>query len=157
MIREIADRFPSVVVYDFVETFEAARGVVRSVSVVVTFVGGFALLCGVLILSGSIAMTKLHRLYEAAVLKTLGATRRLLILITLVEYGALGLLASAIGSAAIALSWAISTYALELEWQPLPAVNLIGVAATLLLVTAVGVLSSRDVIRKKPLDILRAE
>ncbi|MCI0338469.1 MAG: ABC transporter permease [Acidobacteria bacterium] len=158
IMREIADRFPNVIVYDFVETFEAARGVVRSISIVVTFVGGFVFLCGVLILVGSIAMTKFHRLYEAAILKTLGATRRLIILITLIEYGVLGLLAGVIGSAAaIALSWAINKYALELAWQPLPSVNLIGVAATLLLVTAVGVLSSLDVMMKKPLDILRTE
>jgi putative ABC transport system permease protein len=125
---------------------------------VVTFVGGFVFLCGALILVGSIAMTKFHRLYEAAILKTLGATRRLIILITLIEYGALGLLAGAIGSAAaMAMTWAISKYGLDLTWQPAPSVNFIGLAATLLLVTTVGVLSSWDVMMKKPLGILRAE
>lgn len=124
----------------------------------VTFVGGFVFLCGALILVGSIAMTKFHRLYEAAILKTLGATRRLIILITLIEYGALGLLAGAIGSAAaMAMTWAISKYGLDLTWQPAPSVNFIGLAATLLLVTTVGVLSSWDVMMKKPLGILRAE
>jgi len=79
-------------------------------------------------------MTKFHRLYEAAFLKTLGATRRLIILITLIEYGALGLLAGAIGSAAaIAMTWAISKYGLDLIWQPEPSVNFIGVVATLAL------------------------
>src|SRR5262249_16376295 len=105
-----------------------------------------------------LTMTKFHRLYEAAILKTHGATRRLIILITLIEYGALGLLAGSIGSAAaIAMTWAISKYGLDLIWQPAPSVNFIRVVVTLALVTTVGVLSSLDVMMKKPLGILRAE
>jgi len=46
---------------------------------------------------------------------------------------------------------------MKIPWQLAPSVNLIGVAVTLLLVMAVGVLSSWDVMTKKPLSILRAE
>ena len=60
-------------------------------------------------------------------------------------------------AAAIALTWAISEYGLEINWHFLPSINLMGVVATLLLVTVVGVLSSWDVMLKKPLGILRAE
>ncbi len=103
-------------------------------------------------------MTKFHRLYETAILKTLGGNKRLIVSITLVEYGVLGLLAGVIGSAAaIGLTWAISKYGMNITWRLVPSVNLIGVAATLLLVTAVGVLASLDVMMKKPLGILRAE
>ncbi|HEV2667337.1 MAG TPA: FtsX-like permease family protein [Blastocatellia bacterium] len=158
IMREVADRFPNVVVYDFVETFEAVRAVVHSISLVVTFVGGFVFLCGALILVGSIAMTKFHRLYEAAILKTLGAEKKLIVYITLIEYGVLGLLAGVIGSsAANGLTWAVSKYGMKIPWQLAPSVNLIGVAVTSLLVMAVGVLSSWDVMTKKPLGILRAE
>jgi predicted lysophospholipase L1 biosynthesis ABC-type transport system permease subunit len=70
----------------------------------------------------------------------------------------LKLLAGAIGSsAAIGLTWAISKYGMRIPWQLAPSVNLIGVAVTLLLVMTVGVLSSWDVMMKKPLGILRAE
>jgi len=44
-----------------------------------------------------------------------------------------------------------------MSWEPAPSVNVAGVAATLALVTAVGVLSSWDVMMRKPLAILRAE
>jgi len=105
-----------------------------------------------------VAVTKYQRLYEAAILKTLGAEKKLIVYITLIEYGVLGLLAGAIGSsAAIGLTWAISKYGMKIPWQLAPSVNLIGVAVTLLLVMAVGVLSSWDVMTKKPLSILRAE
>jgi putative ABC transport system permease protein len=88
----------------------------------------------------------------------LGAEKKLIVYITLIEYGVLGLLAGVIGSAAaISLTWAFCKYEMRIDWQLQPAVNLVGVALTLLLVTAVGVLSSWDVMMKKPLGILRAE
>jgi putative ABC transport system permease protein len=112
----------------------------------------------VLILTGSVAMTKIHRLYEAAILKTLGAEKKLIVYITLIEYGVLGLLAGVTGStAAIALTWLFSKYGVKAPWQLIPSINLIGVAAALLLVMAVGALSSWDVMTKKPFGILRAE
>ena len=156
--REVVDKFPNVSVIDVFDIIEQARKIIDNVSLAVTFIGGFVFLSGVLILVGSIAMTKFHRLYEAAILKTLGAKKKLIISIILIEYGVLGLLAGLIGSAAaVALTWAVSEYGLEITWDFAPAINFIGVAVTLLLVTLVGVLSSWDVMVKKPLGILRAE
>ena len=72
------------------------------------------LFTGVLILVGAVAMTKFRRVYEAAILKTLGASSRLVGSVLLVEYGLLGLLAGSVGAAGgAALSWAISRYAIE--------------------------------------------
>jgi putative ABC transport system permease protein len=158
MQREIVDRYPNVSVIDVLDIIEIARDIIRNVSLAVSFVGGFVFLCGLLILVGSIAMTKYHRLYESAILKTLGAKKKLIVYMMLVEYGVLGLLAGVLGSAAaIALTWAISEYALKITWRFAPSVNLSGVAAALILVMVVGVLSSWDVMIKKPLGILRAE
>lgn len=156
--REIVDQYPNVSVVDVIDIIEVARGIVHNVSLAVSFVGGFVFLSGLLILIGSIAMTKFHRLYESAILKTLGAKKKLIIYIILVEYGVLGLLAGLLGSlAAIALNWAISEYALKITWRVTPSVNVIGIAATLILVILVGVISSWDVMVKKPLGILRSE
>jgi putative ABC transport system permease protein len=156
--RTLLDRFGNISVIDIRDIIEAAAKIIDTVSTAVTFVGGFVFLSGLLILIGSIAMTKYHRLYESAILKTLGAKRKLIILITLIEYGVLGLLAGLIGSAAaIILSWSVSKYALEITWSFAPSINVVGVALTLLLVAAIGVLSSWDVMIKKPLGILRAE
>ncbi|MFN0109663.1 MAG: ABC transporter permease [Blastocatellia bacterium] len=156
--RELVDKAPNISVIDVRDIIEVARGIVQKVSLAVSFVGGFVFLSGMLILIGSIAMTKFHRLYESAILKTLGAKKKLIVWTLLVEYGVLGLLAGLIGStAAIGLSWAIAEKALKLKWHFTPSVNLIGVGATLVLVTLVGVLSSWDVMLKKPLGILRNE
>lgn len=156
--RDLIDKYPNVSVVDVRDIIEIARGIVQNVSLAVSFVGGFVFLSGLLILIGSIAMTKFHRLYESAILKTLGAKKKLIITTLLVEYGVLGLLAGALGSsAAIALTWAISKHALKIDWHFIPSVNLLGVVVAAALVMVVGALSSWDVMVKKPLGILRAE
>jgi putative ABC transport system permease protein len=155
---ELVDRYPNISVVDVQDIIETARAIISNVMLAVSFVGGFVLLSGLLILIGSIAMTKFHRLYESAILKTLGAKKKMIVFTLLVEYGVLGLLAGLLGSAAaIALTWAISEYALKITWQIIPSVNLIALAATSILVVLVGVLSSWDVMIKKPLGILRSE
>jgi putative ABC transport system permease protein len=96
----------------------AVTRILNNVTLAVSFIGAFVLLSGVLILVGSIAMTKWQRIYEAAVLKTLGAKRKTLIAIMLAEYGLLGLTAGTVGTlAAVALSYALSRYVFELSWN----------------------------------------
>src|SRR5262245_3844930 len=156
--RDLIGKYPNVSVVDVRDVIELARGIVQNISLAVSFVGGFVFLSGLLILIGSIAMTKFHRLYESAILKTLGAKKKLIIATLLVEYGVLGLLAGGLGSlAAIALTWAVSKHALKIDWHFIPSVNLLGVVVAAALVMAVGALSSWDVMVKKPLGILRAE
>jgi putative ABC transport system permease protein len=124
----------------------------------ISIVGGIALLSGVLILIGAVAMTKFQRVYESAILRTLGASTRLLMTTLALEYCALGLLAGAIGAAgALGLSWGVTRYVFDISWRPVPGLLAIGALLTALLVVAVGVLASADVLRKKPLTTLRAE
>jgi putative ABC transport system permease protein len=156
--RELVEQFPNVSALAVYDQVAFVRTKINEVTLAVNFLGGFVILCGVLILTGSVAMTKLHRLYEAAILKTLGAEKKLIIYITLIEYGVLGLLAGVTGSsAAIALTWLISKYGVKNPWQLIPSINLIGVAAALLLVMTVGVFANWEVMAKKPLGILREE
>ena len=73
------------------------------------------LLSGALILVGAVSMTKFRRVYEAAILKTLGASSRLIATMLVLEYGVLGAIAGTVGAlGAMVLSWAVATYALEL-------------------------------------------
>ena len=128
------------------------------VTLAISIVGGLVLFSGGLILVGAVAMTKYQRLYEAAVLKTLGAGRPALTRMLLIEYGILGALAGAVGSlGAVALTWGVSRYALEIPWRVGGAEHLQGVAATAVLVAAVGLASSLDVLGNRPLSTLRRE
>jgi putative ABC transport system permease protein len=103
-------------------------------------------------------MTKFQRVYEAAVFKTLGANTRTIARMLCLEYGVLGFLAGSVGSlGAVALTWAVSRYALDIPWHVYVGEHVGGVAATTALVAVIGVVSSLDVLRNKPLATLRAE
>jgi putative ABC transport system permease protein len=155
---EIVGRFANVSVIDGREMLTTIRTVIENVTLAVTVVGGLVVLSGLLILVGAVAMTKFRRIYEAAIFKTLGATRNMIASVLLLEYGVLGALSGTIGSVgAIALTWGISRYALDIPWSPLPFVTVTGVAASALLVAVVGVVSSWEVLQRKPLATLRAE
>ncbi len=94
----VAAAFPNVSVIDGREMLAAIKGVVDNVTLAVTVVGTLVVFSGLLILVGAVAMTKFRRVYEAAILKTLGATRRVIATMLLLEYGVLGLLAGALGA-----------------------------------------------------------
>ena len=156
--HDLVQRFPNVSAVDLREMLQTVRDVMNKVTLAISIVGGLVLLSGVLILIGAVAMTKFQRVYEAAVFKTLGANTRTIARMLLLEYSALGLLAGVIGSvAAVALTWGISRFAIDIPWRVYALEHTMGVLITMVLVAAIGVLSSLDVLRHKPLATLRAE
>ncbi len=156
--HDLVERFPNVSVIDFHDVMETVRDVMSKVTLAITVVGGLVLFSGGLILIGAVAMTKFQRVYEAAVFKTLGANTRTIARMLLFEYGVLGSLAGLIGSlGAVVLTWGVSTYALEIPWKVFAGEHIAGVVLTALLVAIIGVVSSLDVLRNKPLATLRAE
>jgi putative ABC transport system permease protein len=158
MQAALATRFPNVSAIDLREILQIIQTIVNNVTLAVTVVGLLVLLSGGLILVGAVSMTKYRRVYEAAILKTLGASSRRIAAMLVLEYGVLGAIAGTVGATgAIVLSWAIARYALELPWQATPAITIGGIAATAVLVAAIGVVASIDVLRHKPLATLRAE
>jgi putative ABC transport system permease protein len=156
--RDLIAQFPNVSAIDVREIMATIQSVLDNVTLAISIVGGIALTSGVLILIGAVAMTKFQRVYEAAILRTLGASTRLLGTTLALEYSALGLLAGLVGAVgALALSWATCRFVFNIEWRPAPLVLSVGALATMVLVGGIGVLASIDVLRKKPLATLRAE
>jgi len=156
--RDLVTKFPNVSAIDVREVMATVQGVVDNVTLAVSIVGAVALGSGALILIGAVAMTKFQRVYEAAILRTLGASTRLLATMLALEYSALGLIAGVIGAAgALALSWAVCRYVFDIEWAPAPILLTLGAVVTAALVGIIGVVASVDVLRRKPLATLRAE
>lgn len=155
---DIVSRFPNVTTIDGREILARVQRVLDNAVLGISIVGGVALLSGVLILVGAVAMTKFQRVYEAAILRTLGAGTRLLATTLALEYAGLGLLAGTIGAlGAVGLSWGVARYVLDIAWRPAPGLLAAGALLTMLLVAGVGVGASAAVLRKKPLATLRAE
>jgi putative ABC transport system permease protein len=156
--HDLVASFPNVSVIDFLTILATVRDITDKVTLAISVVGGLVLFSGALILVGAVAMTKYQRVYEAAVFKTLGANTATIARMLLVEYSVLGALAGLVGSVgAIGLTWGVSRYALEIPWRVSPGEHAVGVLVTAALVAAVGVVSSLDVLRNKPLLTLRAE
>lgn len=156
--RDVAAALPNISLIDAREIFERAQTIVANVSLGITIVGLVALLAGVLILAGAVAMTRFQRVYEAAIFRTLGATTRKLAGMLAFEYGLLGVLAGIIAAAgAIVLAWSVSRQLLDIPWVAAPGTTVAGVVLTGALVLTVGVVASLEVLRQKPLSTLRSE
>ncbi len=156
--RVLVDQFPSISIIDVIDIVRDIRRILNHVTLAISFIGFFVLLSGALILIGSISLTKFQRIYESAVLKTLGAKRKLLLLILVVEYGLLGTVAGIIGSlAAMALSYSIGRFVFEIPWRYTPGIYASGLLLTAAVVILVGALASLDVLNRKPLATLRAQ
>lgn len=156
--RNIIDKFPNVQIFDVAEVVAAVQKLINNFVLAISFVGSFVILSGILILIGSIALTKSQRIYENAILKTLGAKRPTLAAILLAEYGLLGILAGIIGATfATALSFAVSKYIFDIDWEFDFGLTITGVLVTAFLVMSVGAIASFDVLFRKPLTTLRSQ
>lgn len=135
-----------------------AQEVLNRVSLLVRMLSVFTIATGLVILSGAIASTKFRRMREAAVLKTLGATKKTIALILGYEYFLLGLIAGGVGSLlSVLFSYVIDEYLVNLDWVFRPFPVIAAVVATAFLVLAVGLLSSWNILNNKPLQTLRHE
>ena len=133
---DLVARYPNVTAIDGREILAQIQTVIDNAVLGISIVGGIALMSGVLILIGAVAMTKFQRVYEAAILRTLGAGTRLLTMTLAIEYCALGLLAGTIGAAgALGLSWGVARHVLDIPWRPAPGLLGAGAVLTMLLVT----------------------
>ncbi|HEX7928747.1 MAG TPA: FtsX-like permease family protein, partial [bacterium] len=156
--QRVVARLPNVTGFDVDTVFKLVQQIMDRIALVIQFMAGFSLAVGLVILLGAIATTKYQRLREAVLLKTLGATRGMVARILALEYLLLGALAGLIGAtAAAALSYGLVTWVFEGRWFfSLPS-YLSAWAISTVLVTGTGLLSSADVLMRKPLEVLREE
>jgi putative ABC transport system permease protein len=122
----------------------------------VEFVFLFTLAGGVLVLEAAIAATQDERRYDAAVLRTLGASTRQLSAAQVAEFLALGALAgllAATGATATGYVLAERVFQIPFGWSPL--LWVIGVSGTAACVAIAGWLGTRSTLREPPLAALR--
>jgi putative ABC transport system permease protein len=113
---------------------------------------------GVLVLVGALATSRFQRIREAALLRTLGATRSQIFGVVLAEYLSLGLLATLVALVLAGLAaWALARFVFEGSFTiPVPEISALA-AGIVALTVAVGLANSLDVVRRTPLEILREE
>ncbi len=154
---DLVEDFYNISIVDLRDILDDLAKVVDRVSLAISVVGSVALLSGALILLGSVAMTKYQRSYETAIFRTLGASRRRVAAMMVLEYGTLGAIAGAVGAlGAQVLTFLLSERVLEIPFRPDVLTQGGAIVAAALAVGLVGVVVTLDVLRHKPLSILRA-
>jgi putative ABC transport system permease protein len=157
-LAELARQFPSVSIFDIDDLLSRVRSVVDKAVFAVQSVFVFTVFAGLTVLLAAVQSSRDERRFESAMLRTLGASRRVVLQGVLAEFTVLGLLAGLVASVGASVAGyyvAVRVLTLPYGFDPLVwAVGLIGGAA---LVVLSGWLATRSVVEQPPLATLRAD
>ncbi|MCZ4281045.1 FtsX-like permease family protein [Kiloniella laminariae] len=152
----VTDRFANVSSIRVKEALQAATELLGHVALALSVIATVALLAGTLVLGGAVAAGHQRRVYDAVVLKVLGASRRALTLTFFLEFGLLGIISASvavvIGSIA---SWAITVYILRLEFSLLSEVMILTPLIALVATLLCGYIGTWSALRQRPAPLLR--
>lgn len=138
------------------EALETIGTVVTNLVLAIRGASTVTLVSAILVLGGALAAGHRHRVYDAVILKTLGATRLRLLGAYALEYLMIGAATAVFGMAAGSLAaWLIVTRLMTLgfEWQAGSAA--IVVAAALIVTVALGLAGTLMALTRKPASVLR--
>jgi len=154
----LVTNFPNVSIIDLNLILETVDGVIKKVSFIIRFMAFFSIVTGILVLIGSVMISKFQRIQESVLLRTMGASRSQIFKINTLEYFLLGSLSALTGILiSVGVSMGLAKFSFNTilvpDWIPM----LIGYVAITGLTVFIGLLNSRDVVNKPPLEILRKE
>jgi putative ABC transport system permease protein len=156
--RQSVEKYPNVTSIDLRSIQQTIERIVASVALAIRFMALLSLATGVVVLIGALATSRYQRMREAALLKTLGATRSQVVRVMVTEYAALGVLASIVATGLSTIGgWALMKWIFEVPftvpWQAFGILALTMIGLTIV----TGLWNSLDVFRRPPLEVLRAE
>ncbi len=158
LLNAVTDRLPSVSAIRVRDALDQAAAAFDQVGFAVRLAALVTVAAGLLVLAGAVAAGHRRRVYDAVVMKVLGATRRRILAVFLLEYGFLGiataLLAALLGSV---IAWAVMTEAMRapFEWLAGTAAGTALIAAAIALVF--GFAGTWRALGQKPAPLLRNE
>jgi putative ABC transport system permease protein len=152
----VADAFPNVTTVRVKDALDAVGGIVTNLVLAIRGASIVALVAAVLVLGGALAAGHRHRVYDAVVLKTLGATRRRLIAAYGLEYLLLGAATALFGVAAGSIAaWLVVTDVMNLSFSWLPGPAAAAAFGALLVTVAFGLIGTFTALGHKPAPVLR--
>ena len=158
LVQRVTEQFPNVSAIHVREALAAVGRVVGLIGDAVRLTALVTLAAGALVLGGALAAGHRRRVYDAVVLKVLGATRGMILSSFLIEHGLLGALAGlvAAGLGTIA-AYFLVTRLMEADWVFLPAPLLWTVALAVVLTLALGLAGTWRALGVKAGPYLRNE
>jgi putative ABC transport system permease protein len=154
--QAVVRQFPNISIIDLGLVLSILDELLSKISYVIRFMSAFSIITGIVVLIASVRISKYQRIQESVLLRTLGASRKQILAITALEYLFLGSLSALTGILiAVAGTWFLAKYSFEIPYSVsfVPALILFFIIA--LLTVIIGLLNSRGVLNKPPLEILR--
>jgi putative ABC transport system permease protein len=155
-IGSIVKQFPNVTVLDVDAIMNRVRIIIDRVTYAVEFIFIFSLIAGIAVLFSAIQSYQDERQFENAILRTLGATRKILLRGLVAEFITMGALSGLLaGIAATSIAYVLSEKIFSIEYNFDPTVALFGVFSGIIIVGIAGVMGTYSTITHPPLQTLR--
>jgi putative ABC transport system permease protein len=155
-ISTLVREFPGITVFDVNVIMQQVRQIIERATLAIQGVFGFTLLAGLMVLYAAISASQEERLYESAILRTLGATRWQVLTGLIAEFATLGLLAGLLAAfVATGLGYGLATYLLALHFELNGWLWIIGAVGGAVGIGLAGVLNTQAVLKRPPLWSLR--
>lgn len=156
LLRRLAVEFPSVTAVRVKDALEAINTIVGQLATAIRGASGLAIAASLLVLGGALAAGQRARLYDAMILKTLGATRRFILSSYALEYAAIGLVSALFGVVAGALAgWGVVTQVMKIEFVSDPTGALLAATAAIGVTVLFGLAGTVKILSKAPASHLR--
>ena len=155
-LSEVTGAFPTVTSVRVKEALDQISALVSQLALGIRGAASIALIASVLVLAGALAAGHRARLYDAVVLKVLGATRRRLLFAFVLEYGILGLATAIFGViAGTAAAWLIVATMMDFSFVFLPGTALLAAFGAMAVTIVLGLAGTWRILGQKPASQLR--
>lgn len=155
-LNRLLRAFPTVTVIEIDEVIGQIQRIIDRVTLAVEMVLALVMVAGALVLVASIQSSMDERLREYGLLRALGASRRRILGALVIEFAALGLFAGVLAAVGAEVTvFLLQEQVFELDGSLHPWVWLGGPLVGVLVIGAIGTLSTRRVVDTPPAIVLR--
>ncbi|WP_376801789.1 ABC transporter permease [Candidatus Raskinella chloraquaticus] len=157
LLRQVGEAFPAVTVIRVKEALETINNLVAKLAIAVRGAASVAIIASLFVLAGAIASSHRARLFDAVILKTLGATRLTLVGALAVEFLLLGLVTAAIGIlAGHGVAWMVVTKVMKVDFVGSAGLAMAIAGLSLAVTLSFGLAGAWSLLRQRPARLLRA-
>jgi putative ABC transport system permease protein len=156
--RALVNAFPNVSMIDLTLILDTLDRIFDKIAFVIRFMALFSIITGMMVLSAAVMNSRYARLKENVMLRTIGAVKKQIVGMTLVEYGYLGAFAGLSGILLSLIgSWILAKFFFDIMFFP----DLLSLSAIWLMVAGmtifIGWANTRPILNRSPLEVLRKE
>jgi putative ABC transport system permease protein len=156
--QAVVRTFPNISMIDLGLVLSVLDEILDKMGFVIRFMAAFSIITGLIVLISSVLISKYQRIKESVLLRTIGASRKQILVITALEYFFLGALAAGAGIIlSLIASWSLARFTFETSFTPdvLPIVVLFLIITSLTVL--IGLFNSRGILNRPPLEVLRSD